>query len=407
MPDSFSRLARLLGGKPQRPPETKRSRTGPLIALHSGREPVWTPRNYKALAREGFAANAVGYRSVRMIAEAAASIDWLLYEGEREVARHPLLALLAKPNPSQDGRSLMETFYGHLFIAGNAYLEAASVDGTVRELHALRPDRMRVVAGEDGWPEAFEYAIAGRSVRFLQEGATPVPPILHLRLFNPTDDHYGLSPLEAAARAIDIHNAAGAWNKALLDNSARPSGALVYSGGDGGVLTEEQFARLKEELAATYQGAANAGRPLVLEGGLDWKPLSHSPRDMQHIDLKHMAAREIALAFGVPPMLLGIPGDNTFANYAEANRTFWRQTVLPLVARTAEAIGTWLGPAWGEALRLGFDVDKVEALSEERRALWERVEAARFLTLNEKRIAVGYGPLPGGDRLADAGEVTE
>jgi HK97 family phage portal protein len=241
-------------------------------------------------------------------------------------------------------------------------------------------------------------------VRFGQQSGEAVSPILHLRLFNPTDDHYGLSPLEAAAASIDIHNSAAAWNKALLDNAARPSGALVYTGTGGeGNLSEDQFERLKRELEESYQGKANAGRPLVLEGGLDWKPLSMSPKDMEHIEAKHEAAREIALAFGVPPMLLGIPGDNTFANYAEANRTFWRQAVLPLVARTAEALSQWLGAGFGEELQLGFDVDRIEALSQEREALWARIERSRFLTLNEKRAAVGYGPVPGGDRLGVSG----
>jgi len=405
MPNWLTSLARLWGERLASPPEAKRSRTGPLIALQTGRQPVWTPRNYAALAKEGFVTNAVGYRCVRMIAEAAASVEWLLYEDEHELTRHPLLDLLARPNPAQDGRSLMEAFYGHLYIAGNAYMEAASLDGTVRELHALRPDRMRVVMGESGWPDAYEYTIGGRSVRFNQDAA-PLPPIMHMRMFNPTDDHYGLSPLEAAARAVDIHNAAGGWNKALLDNSARPSGALIYNGGDAGGLTEEQFDRLKTELETSYQGAVNAGRPLVLEGGLDWKPLSLTPRDMQHIELKDVAARDIALAFGVPPMLLGIPGDNTFANYAEANRTFWRQTVLPLVTRTAAAISHWVSPVWGDRIMLGLDADKIEALSGERQALWTRVQQAQFLTVNEKRMAVGYGPLPDGDRIDNAAAKT-
>lgn len=401
MPNWLTSLARFWGERLALPPEEKRSRTGPLIALQTSRQPVWTPRNYAALAKEGFDTNAVGYRCVRMIAEAAASVEWLLYEDEHELTRHPLLDVLARPNPAQDGRSLMEAFYGHLYIAGNAYMEAASLDGMLRELHALRPDRMRVVMGESGWPDAYEYTISGRSVRFNQDAA-PLPPILHMRMFNPTDDHYGLSPLEAAARAVDIHNAAGAWNKALLDNSARPSGALIYNGGDSGGLTEEQFDRLKTELETSYQGAVNAGRPLVLEGGLDWKPLSLTPRDMQHIELRDVAARDIALAFGVPPMLLGIPGDNTFANYAEANRTFWRQTVLPLVTRTAAAISHWVSPVWGERIMLGFDSDKIEALSGERQTLWTRVQQARFLTVNEKRMAVGYGPLPDGDHIDSA-----
>ena len=109
----------------------------------------------------------------------------------------------------------------------------------------------------------------------------------------------------------------------------------------------------------------------------------------------------IALAIGVPPMLLGIPGDNTYANYAEANRAFWRQTVLPLVNRTARAMSGWLSPAFGGELRLAPDIDAVEALSPEREALWARVGLADFLTDDEKRAAVGYGRTQeGGDRAS-------
>jgi HK97 family phage portal protein len=244
------------------------------------------------------------------------------------------------------------------------------------------------VPGGDGWPAAYDYSVGGETIRFAQRAGEVLPPILHLTLFHPADDHYGLSPMEAAATALDIHNAAGAWNKALLDNAARPSGALVV----GGVaLTDAQFDRLKAELETNYQGSANAGRPLLLEGGLDWKPLSLSPKDMDFVEAKAAAAREIALAFGVPPLLLGLPGDSTHANYAEANRAFYRQTVIPLVRRTAEALAHWLSPAHGEALQLVPDLDAIEALAEERESLWRRVSAATFLTDDEKREAVGYG----------------
>jgi len=124
---------------------------------------------------------------------------------------------------------------------------------------------------------------------------------------------------------------------------------------------------------------------------------------MDFIEAKNQAAREIALAFGVPPMLLGIPGDNTYSNYREANRAFWRQTVLPLVNRTAQAIGNWLGEAFSGALRLSFDADQIEALSAEREALWARVSAADFLTVEEKRAAVGYGRLDEAELAARSG----
>jgi HK97 family phage portal protein len=375
----------------RRPADLKASRTAQAVALYMAGRPVWTPRDYAALAREGFQRNPVVHRAVRLVAEAAAALPLSLAEGGRLVEPHPLTALLARPNPREGGARFLESLYGHLLVSGNAYVEAVAIDGAPRELYALRPDRMRVVPGPDGWPAAYDYAVGAEAVRFVQGGE--VPPILHLTLFHPTDDHYGLSPMEAAAVPLDIHNAAGAWNKALLDNAARPSGALVF--GSSSNLSETQFARLKAELELNYQGAANAGRPLLLEGGLDWKPLSLSPKDMDFIEAKNAAAREIALAFGVPPLLLGVPGDNTHANYAEANRAFYRQTVIPLVKRTAQALAQWLGPAFGDRAGQGLilepDLDAIEALSTEREALWRRVTAADFLTADEKREAVGYG----------------
>jgi HK97 family phage portal protein len=326
---------------------------------------------------------------VRLIAEAAGSVPLLIYRGAGELDEHPLLSLLARPNPRQSGAAFLETLIGHLLVAGNAYAEAAVVDGTPRELHALRPDRMKVVPGTDGWPEAYDYSVGAETVRFRQDANTP--PILHLAFFHPLDDHYGLSPLEAAAQALDVHNAASAWNKALLDNAARPSGALVYAGPDGANLSDDQFERLKSELEDQFSGPRNAGRPLLLDGGLDWKTMALSPKDMDFIQAKHGAAREIALAFGVPPMLLGIPGDSTYSNYQEANRALWRQTVLPLLSRVLGDLAHWLSPAFGsEPLRLEPDMDRIEALASEREALWRRVEGASFLTDEEKRAAVGY-----------------
>ena len=352
-----------------------------------------------------------------MVSEAAASVPLLLYEGPHEIEQHPLLDLIARPNPVSSAPDLLESWYGFLLVSGNAYLEAVALDGSLRELHALRPDRMKVIPGPEGWPEAFEYTAAGRSVRFASEVVPGVRPILHVKLFNPVNDHYGLSPIEAAATAIDIHNTASKWNKALLDNSARPSGALVYTSRDGN-LSPEQFERLKAELEQGFQGAAHAGRPLLLEGGLDWKSMSLSPKDMDFIEAKHVAAREIALALGVPPMLLGIPGDNTYSNYQEATRTFWRYTVLPLVTRTAKALSTWLSPAYGGVrpsgsdtmappLELRPDLDAIEALNPEREALWARLEKATFLTPNEKRAAVGYGSIVRGDEIKSLREGLE
>ncbi len=367
--------------------ESKASAAGPLTAFtHVGR-PVWTPRDYASLASEGFARNPVAYRCVRMVAEAAASVPMQVFDGgERARPEHPLVRVIERPNPEQSGVEMFEALYGSLQTAGNGYLEAVG-DGAVEELYALRPDRMKVVPGADGWPAAYDYSSAGRSVR-LTRAADGFSPVLHLKLFNPTDDWYGFSPMEAAAFAIDVHNASGAWNKALLDNAARPSGAVIYGAANGERLTETQFAVLKAELASSYGGTANAGRPMVLEGGLTWQPLSLTPNEMDFIAGKHAAAREIALAFGVPPQLLGIPGDATYANYREANQAFWRGTIIPLVRKVAGAMTAWLEPRVA-GCRIEPDLEALPALAGEREALWARLTTAGFLTDEERRRMAG------------------
>nr|CAD6421104.1 phage portal protein [Rhizobium sp. Q54] len=349
----------------------------------------WSGRSYGALARAGFMRNPVAHRAVRLVAEAAASVPWLAYEGDAEASGHPALPLLAQPNARQAGPDFFEALYGHLMLSGNAYVEPLVLGDRLRELHLLRPDRVSVVEGRDGWITAYDYR-AGNVTRRLPAEAGSGLSLLHLKLFHPLDDHTGFPPLSAAGAALDLHNAAGEWNKALLYNSARPSGALVYQPKEGGNLSADQYERLKAELESGYSGAVNAGRPLLLEGGLDWKSMGLSPKDMDFIAAKNAAARDIALSLGVPPMLIGIPGDNTYANYQEANRAFYRLTVVPLLTRTAASFSAWLSQAYGETLRLEPDLDRVAGLSAERDALWARVGAADFLTEEEKRQAVGY-----------------
>ncbi|MEX0320112.1 MAG: phage portal protein [Ruegeria sp.] len=366
-------------------PEAKASAAGPVVAWHNAGRVAWSPRDTVSLTRTGFSGNPVGFRSVKLIAEAAAALPLVLQDREQRYDVHPLLALMRRPNAVQGKAELLEALFGQLLLSGNAYVEAVQAEeGLPVELHVLRSDRMSVVPGADGWPVGYDYTVGAKKHRF------DASAICHIKSFHPQDDHYGFSPMQAAAMAVDVHNSASRWSKSLLDNAARPSGALVWNGGDGqGVMAEDQFRRLSDEIEANYRGARNAGRPMVLEGGLDWKPMGFSPSDMEFQKTKEAAAREIALAFGVPPMLLGIQGDATYSNYQEANRAFYRLTVLPLVTRVAAALSDWLSGFIGEELVLKPDLDQVPALSAERDAQWARVTNADFLTDAEKRALLG------------------
>lgn len=372
--------------------EVKASATGRIAAMQGAGRVAWSPRDVVSLTRAGFTGNPIGFRAVKLIAEAAAALPLILQDSDRRYDTHPVQALIARPNAAQGRAELFESLFGQILLTGNGYLEAVAEDDLPLELHVLRSDRMSIVPGADGWPEAYEYHVSGRKHRFVADQSAS--PICHIKSFHPQDDHYGFSPLQAAASAIDVHNAASRWSKALLDNAARPSGAIVYRGADGQAsLSADQYDRLLSEMETQHQGARNAGRPMLLEGGLDWKPMGFSPSDMEFQKTKEAAAREISVAFGVPPMLLGIPGDATYANYQEANRAFYRLTVLPLATRVTSAIADWLSDFTGDRLSLHPDLDQIPALSAERDAQWRRIADAGFLTEAEKRSLLGLPPL--------------
>lgn len=335
------------------------------------------PRNYEAQLRELYLGNAIAQRALGLVVDGLAAAPLTSNDA----------VALDLVNRVSAGQSLIATAATHLMLHGNAYIEILpGPDGRPAELFALRPERVTIEADMRGWPVAFVYRAGEVTTRL------PSDAVIHIRSMHPLNDHYGLGCLEATAGAMAIHNAATRWNKALLDNAARPSGALVYdavSGESGsGTLSADQYQRLKAELEASFQGAGNAGRPMLLEGGLRWQTMALTPAEMDFAGLKEAAAREIALAFGVPPVLLGLPGDATYANYREANRALWSQGIAPLGYKLLNGLQQGLHP-WFDGLHLDIETNAIPALSEDRERLWIQVGNADFLTTEEKRAAVG------------------
>lgn len=360
-------------------PERKSASLAELIALHGAGEPGVN------LPAPGFTTNVVAYRCIRMIAEAAASVPLQVSEHGATLTDGDLCRLIGQPNPDQTGTELLEEIYGFLQTHGNAYLEKLDNGESTRAIFLLHPDSVDETDG--GYRHRMK-----RGERIFRPDVTGRMPLLHLALWQPRSGK-GHAPLKTAAEAIHLHNAAQAWNRQLLDNAARPSGALVHRGPEGAQhLTPEQFDRLRNELDQSFSGLRGAGRPLLLDGGLDWRPMGLTPAEMDFQNLRNAAARDIALAFGVPPMLLGIPGDNTYTNYREANLAFWRQTVLPLVRKVAGALSGWLDPA--RICRIEPDLSVIEALAPERSGRFDRIAQAEFLTDAEKRQALGFPAEP-------------
>ena len=364
---------------------------------------------YKDLASEGYMQNAIVYRCVNEIAKGAAATQFQVKMGDDVLEQHPAIDLLSRPNPLQSYSEFFSSLFGYLMLSGNAYIVKAG--GTLstgpNELHLLRPDRIRIKGGKNPIPEKYEYIINGQVQQTYQvDQDTGFSELKHIKLWNPLDDFEGCSPLVAAAVEIDQHNLASQHNISLLNNGARPSGAVVFKPKDDAGfavnLTESQRQQLLTDLNNRFTGAGNAGRPMLLEGDFDWKEMGLSPRDMDFISLKHMSATDIALCFGVPSQLVGVPDAQTYANVAEARLALYEETIIPHCRLIESDLNEWLMPMYGENIRFEYDLQNIPALAERQRKTYENVTSAvreGIMTRNEAREIIGLSPIDGGDDI--------
>lgn len=388
--------------------------------------------NPAALAKEGYGKNPDVFSAITGITTAAKGIEWKLLKltqravrkgvtmrqvqvqlrnayalgGQKAYLRkqrqlvkqrvlvpvddHALLDLLAQPNPLMDWSDLIEALLGSYCLTGNAFLNGAGPDDPSRpplELWPLRVDMTKIIVGDRDMPvAAYQYG-KGEGQRI------DAAHVLHLKTWNPEDDYWGMSPIKAAATNVDWANAAERWNLALMQNGGQPAGAVMVET----ELTVPQRKELKQWVDEEYSGTANVGRPLLLEGGMDWKQLALTPQEAAWLEGQSHATRKIAHVLGYPSVLLGDSSDKTFSNYREARKALYEEAVLPRLDMLRNKLNTWLVPRFGDDLMLAYDVDDIEALHEERDKEWGRIDASSELTLNEKREAKGYPPHPDGD----------
>ena len=363
---------------------------------------------YEDLAEEGYMKNSIVYRCVNEISKGASSVPFMVKSGDQVLENHPIISLLSRPNPLQSHSEFFNSVFGFLLLSGNAYiLRVGSEQGAPKELHLLRPDRMVIKGGSKPIPDRYEYMVNGRiQATYEVDDASGFSEVKHVKLWNPLDDFYGLSPMSAAAIEVDQHNMSGKHNVNLLSNGARPSGAVIFKPqDDAGItvnLSESQRQQLLTDLNNRFSGTANAGRPMLLEGDFDWKEMGLSPKDMDFINLKHMAATDIALCFGVPSQLVGVPDSQTYANVAEARLALYEETIIPHLRKIESDLNEWLVPMFGEDLYFCFDIDKIPALAERTKRTYENITSAvreGIMTRNEAREQIGLSPIDGADDL--------
>jgi|TARA_R100001463_G_scaffold55856_3_gene107668 HK97 family phage portal protein len=365
-------------------------------------------RKYKEYAKEGYQDNAIVHRCVKLISDSASAVKIKVFDGDIELENHELISLLARPNPLQSGGEYFASLYSYLLISGNSYLLRDTENDTPpRELYLLRPDRIKIKSSSSMIPDYYCYVVDGQIVKeYPVDQDTGRSQLKQIKLWNPLDDFYGLSPILASAYNIDQHNLAGLHNVALLKNGCTPSGMLKFEPKDetgmSATLTDDQRARLLEDLEMRFQGSSNSGRPMLLEGNFEYTQLGLNPKDMDFLELLNLSAREIALCFGVPAQLIGIPEANTYSNMETAKLGLYEETVIPLLSRVESDLNEFLSPLYDGDIRIEYDLSSIPAMAEKTKQIYANVSQAvqnGIMTRNEAREKLGLEEIEGADEL--------
>lgn len=407
--------------------------------------------NFEALSKESYERNVTVNLCVSLIATNGAGVPWFLmkrgktrgskaqrimtpgmaykaemFRGVRraavlkaltmtEVETHPALTLLENPNPFESQAEYLLRNIGFFLLSGNSYEELVSPnrpDAPPLELYNLRPDRVEIIPNSGTnrakYPDVakvidatapilgFKYTIADKNDVF------DARTVLHRKFFHPTDDFYGLSPLQAAARHYRTDNLSADWNYALLKNQARPAGALVANAS----LDDSVHERLKQELRDSYSGS-NAGMPMLLEGDMKWQPFGLTPLEMDWLAGTRDSRGQVCAVYHVPPEMTGDPEHRTYNSMPEAHRALWMNAILPVLDAIRDSYNNRLIPRFGDGLFLDYDRDQIDALSEDQAKVWDRVQKTTVLSLNEKRAAIGYDDYEGDPEEDPAADVPQ
>ena len=379
----------------------------PVVMYNNVGKHYANKEKYEDFAKEGYQQNAVVFRCVNEIAQGASAVPFKIFDKDIQLDEHPVKFLLNRPSPQCGGIEFFQSVYSHLLLAGNSYIVKTMVGNQPREMHTLRPDRMRVIPSKTMIPDAYEYVISGKVVnRWEADPETGNSEVKHFKTWHPQDDYYGLSPLSAGAVDVDQHNMSAKHNYNLLANGARPSGAVIFKPKDeSGMtlqLTESQRQQLLSDLDLRFSGTNNAGRTMLLEGDFDWKEMGLSPKDMDFLQMKNMTARDIALVFGVPSQLVGVPDSQTYNNVSEARLALYEDTIIPLLKRVENDLNEWLAPNYSENINIKYDIDAIPAMAERRKKTYDNVAVAvreGIISRNEARERLGYEPISGGDEV--------
>lgn len=382
-----TRVREWLAAKPARDQVQAR-----IVPTWQAGRPLARPDDYAKLAQEGYRQNALIAACIFEIVSSGAEPPLRavkdLPDGRVEPLPfdHALSVLCRNPNPEQSGYDFIETILTQQQISGNWYVrKARALAGNLLHLFPVRPDRVEVVPGKDGYVQ--EYRDDGRPLA--------ADDVIHGKLhYDPLNEWYGLSPIAVVARFVDLDNNAGDFLRAFFYNDGTPAGILKFKAR----VEPDDRRRVKELWTQEHSGMQGWHSVSVLDGDADYKDIGVSPEKLRMNVIWETTESRICSIMGVPSAVVGaLVGTNpTYSNYKEARASFYQETLSTLWRKTADRLTAGLRPEFSdERIRLEFDLSKVAGLQEDiavRRTFAIASYEKGFATLNEARALAGMAP---------------
>jgi HK97 family phage portal protein len=256
-----------------------------------------------------------------------------------------MLRMFERPNPEQSQYEFLELLITHMEVAGNAFVhKERAASGKPVELWLLRPDRIKPVPAEDGTVAHWVYGPAGR------EKKLPTEDVVQLKYPDPLDDYWGLSPILSIALAGDLDTKSLQYLWAYFENGGVPSGLLT--------LMAKVPKSERERIRDTWRGQQTGKKAhdlAVLDADAKFQAISANPDRLKLDSIFDVTESRVCSAFGVPPIIVGVRLGlirSTFANYREARRSFWRETLAPLYARVQDKLTFGVASEYGTGIRV-------------------------------------------------------
>ena len=329
---------------------------------------------------------------VRLLSESVSTLPLKIYarqpDGSRKPATdHPAYQVLCRrPNLEMTPSRFMLMLVASICLRGNAFVEKKMIGNKLVSLVPLLPQNMLVKRLDNG---SLEYTYTEAKA----QRVIPFKNIMHIRGFG-LDGVCGMMPMMAGRDVIGSAMAVEESAAKIFENGLQSSGFLSAEQ----ALDKDQRERLRGYMQA-FTGSRNAGKIMVLEGGLKYQNVTMNPEAAQMLESRAFSIEEICRWFRVPPFMVGhADKQSSWASSVEGmNLQFLTNTLRPLLVNIEQEISRCLLDG-DDDLFAEFSVEGLlRADSAGRAAYYTTALQNGWMSRNDVRRLENMPPIEGGE----------